>query len=204
MCCGCVVCGWVVGAVLLWVYVGFVGVGFVVGARIQDNNKPCAPCSSMRADCRSVVLCNRDKPHCHTTPLRTAPHRSNMWAEFEWENKVAINTAITDVVPFLDHIVATTNMKCLTPPSTLDGARRRLCRHHFSLCPPPSACVFVGVFLLLMCCCGVGGTRLPAHAFVTTLALVAGMHDGVTCVRVRACVSLCLCVCVYLFVKLHM
>mmetsp|Transcript_10097 Transcript_10097/g.21595 ORF Transcript_10097/g.21595 Transcript_10097/m.21595 type:complete len:359 (+) Transcript_10097:452-1528(+) len=45
----------------------------------------------------------------------------NMWAEFEWENKVAINTAITDVNGFLDHIVATTNMKCLTPVSSLDG-----------------------------------------------------------------------------------
>lgn len=44
-----------------------------------------------------------------------------MWAEFEWENKVAINTSITDVNQFLDHIVKTTNMKCLTPVSALDG-----------------------------------------------------------------------------------
>mmetsp|Transcript_9402 Transcript_9402/g.34487 ORF Transcript_9402/g.34487 Transcript_9402/m.34487 type:complete len:953 (-) Transcript_9402:274-3132(-) len=45
----------------------------------------------------------------------------NMWAEFEWENKVAINTSITDVGQFLEHIVKSTNMKCLTPPSALDG-----------------------------------------------------------------------------------
>jgi len=45
----------------------------------------------------------------------------NMWAEFEWENKVAINTAISDVNEFLDHILASTNMKCLTPPSALGG-----------------------------------------------------------------------------------
>ncbi len=45
----------------------------------------------------------------------------NMWAEFEWENKVAINTAITDVDAFLQHIVATTNMKCLTPISPSDS-----------------------------------------------------------------------------------
>jgi len=45
----------------------------------------------------------------------------NMWAEFEWENKVAVNTSITDVRAFLDHIVASTNMKCLTPPSALEG-----------------------------------------------------------------------------------
>eukprot|EP00897_Mesotaenium_endlicherianum_P005514 jgi/Mesen1/4991/ME000248S04270 len=45
----------------------------------------------------------------------------NMWAEFEWENKVAVNTSITDVQEFLQHVVTSTNMKCLTPPSALDG-----------------------------------------------------------------------------------
>ncbi|EFJ07199.1 hypothetical protein SELMODRAFT_448563 [Selaginella moellendorffii] len=51
----------------------------------------------------------------------------NMWAEFEWENKVSISSSIEDVKQFLDHIVTSTNMKCLTPPlfatsrSQLDG-----------------------------------------------------------------------------------
>jgi coatomer subunit beta len=39
----------------------------------------------------------------------------SMWAEFEWENKVAISTSITSLVCFLDHIVNSTNMQCLTP-----------------------------------------------------------------------------------------
>lgn len=39
----------------------------------------------------------------------------SMWAEFEWENKVAISTSIPDLVGFLDHIVGSTNMSCLTP-----------------------------------------------------------------------------------------
>lgn len=39
----------------------------------------------------------------------------SMWAEFEWENKVAITTSITDLSEFLNHIVKSTNMKCLTP-----------------------------------------------------------------------------------------
>jgi coatomer subunit beta len=39
----------------------------------------------------------------------------SMWAEFEWENKVAISTSITSLVGFLDHIVNSTNMQCLTP-----------------------------------------------------------------------------------------
>ncbi|XP_019448431.1 PREDICTED: coatomer subunit beta-1-like [Lupinus angustifolius] len=44
-----------------------------------------------------------------------------MWAEFEWENKVAVNTVIQDERDFLTHIIKSTNMKCLTPPSALDG-----------------------------------------------------------------------------------
>jgi coatomer subunit beta len=42
-----------------------------------------------------------------------------MWAEFEWENKVAINTSFKTLRAFLDHIVKQTNMTCLTP---LDNA----------------------------------------------------------------------------------
>ncbi|KAG1326885.1 coatomer subunit beta-1 [Cocos nucifera] len=44
-----------------------------------------------------------------------------MWAEFEWENKVAVNTTIQDEKEFLNHIVKSTHMKCLTPLSALDG-----------------------------------------------------------------------------------
>ncbi|KAF6152121.1 hypothetical protein GIB67_031443 [Kingdonia uniflora] len=44
-----------------------------------------------------------------------------MWAEFEWENKVAVNTIIQDEKEFLNHIIKSTNMKCLTAPAALDG-----------------------------------------------------------------------------------
>ncbi len=43
-----------------------------------------------------------------------------MWAEFEWENKVAVYTQITNCKEFLDHIVASTNMNNLTPMFSLD------------------------------------------------------------------------------------
>lgn len=33
-----------------------------------------------------------------------------MWAEFEWENKVAVNTSFEEPADFLDHIIASTNM----------------------------------------------------------------------------------------------
>ncbi|CAC5404660.1 COPB1 [Mytilus coruscus] len=44
-----------------------------------------------------------------------------MWAEFEWENKVAVNTNISDLQIFLQHVIKCTNMKCLTPDKALSG-----------------------------------------------------------------------------------
>ncbi|XP_052810345.1 coatomer subunit beta-like [Mya arenaria] len=44
-----------------------------------------------------------------------------MWAEFEWENKVAVNTNIHDLKEFLAHVIKCTNMRCLTPEKALQG-----------------------------------------------------------------------------------
>ena len=44
-----------------------------------------------------------------------------MWAEFEWENKVAINTSIAAPLEYLEHIMKSTNMACLTSKSALTG-----------------------------------------------------------------------------------
>jgi len=44
-----------------------------------------------------------------------------MWAEFEWENKVAVNTEITSLREYLDHVLKHTNMKCLTQSTSLQG-----------------------------------------------------------------------------------
>ncbi|XP_016357831.1 coatomer subunit beta [Sinocyclocheilus anshuiensis] len=44
-----------------------------------------------------------------------------MWAEFEWENKVTVNTNIIDLSEYLQHILNSTNMKCLTPEKALSG-----------------------------------------------------------------------------------
>ncbi|TMS34646.1 hypothetical protein L596_002191 [Steinernema carpocapsae] len=43
------------------------------------------------------------------------------WAEFEWENKVTVNTPITDLREYLNHISSKTNMKLLTADAALDG-----------------------------------------------------------------------------------
>ncbi|KAL3994851.1 Coatomer subunit beta [Acanthocheilonema viteae] len=45
----------------------------------------------------------------------------HMWAEFEWENKVNVNTPITDLRTFLTHLSAVTNMKLLTTGAALEG-----------------------------------------------------------------------------------
>ncbi|KAE8678673.1 Coatomer subunit beta-1 [Hibiscus syriacus] len=45
----------------------------------------------------------------------------SMWAEFEWENKVAVNTVIQDEKEFLNHIIKSIKMRCLTAKSALDG-----------------------------------------------------------------------------------
>ena len=44
-----------------------------------------------------------------------------MWAEFEWENKVSVRTGLTSLRAYLDFLLLSTNMRCLTPLSALDG-----------------------------------------------------------------------------------
>ncbi|CAH0480846.1 unnamed protein product [Peronospora belbahrii] len=44
-----------------------------------------------------------------------------MWAEFEWENKVAVHTELSNVFEFLQHVADKTNMRCMTPTASLCG-----------------------------------------------------------------------------------
>lgn len=55
---------------------------------------------------------------CSETQFRT------MWTEFEWENKVNINTKMPDgkgLREFLQSLMRVTNMSCLTPEASLEG-----------------------------------------------------------------------------------
>uniref|UniRef100_A0A182TUN0 Coatomer subunit beta n=1 Tax=Anopheles melas TaxID=34690 RepID=A0A182TUN0_9DIPT len=52
---------------------------------------------------------------CTDTEFRT------MWVEFEWENKVSVNTTLTDLHDYLRLLLKSTNMKCLTPEKALSG-----------------------------------------------------------------------------------
>eukprot|EP00055_Hartaetosiga_balthica_P018633 m.134969 g.134969 ORF g.134969 m.134969 type:complete len:950 (-) comp9794_c0_seq1:2904-5753(-) len=53
--------------------------------------------------------------HCTEAEFR------GMWVEFEWENKVAVRTSLTNLTAYLEQIQKTTNMSCLTPESALKG-----------------------------------------------------------------------------------
>nr|ODN92299.1 coatomer beta subunit [Cryptococcus depauperatus CBS 7855] len=44
-----------------------------------------------------------------------------MWTEFEWENKVAVQTSINDLRAYLDHLLESTHMALLTPEAALSG-----------------------------------------------------------------------------------
>ncbi|KAK7959663.1 adaptor protein [Apiospora aurea] len=52
---------------------------------------------------------------CTETQFRT------MWTEFEWENKVNINSKAKTLRDFLEQLMACTNMSCLTPEASLKG-----------------------------------------------------------------------------------
>ncbi|KKA27178.1 hypothetical protein TD95_004309 [Thielaviopsis punctulata] len=52
---------------------------------------------------------------CSETQFRT------MWTEFEWENKVNINSKAKSLREFLTQLMACTNMNCLTPEASLKG-----------------------------------------------------------------------------------
>merc|ERR1712112_290197 len=45
----------------------------------------------------------------------------SMWTEFEWENKVSVNTTVTNLADYLASLLKSTNMKCLTPGKALSG-----------------------------------------------------------------------------------
>ncbi|KAH1728807.1 hypothetical protein KXX25_007890 [Aspergillus fumigatus] len=58
--------------------------------------------------------------HCTETQFRT------MWTEFEWENKVNINSKAKSLREFLKQLMESTNMACLTPEASLKGDCRFL------------------------------------------------------------------------------
>merc|ERR1712196_100485 len=95
--------------------------GIVFGSIVYDtqNSQPSSPNSDRNCvvlnDIHIDIMDYISPANCSDLTFRA------MWDEFEWENKVAVNTDMTDVKEFLQHVVKSTNMKCLTPHSALEG-----------------------------------------------------------------------------------
>ncbi|KAF9562275.1 coatomer protein [Agrocybe pediades] len=45
----------------------------------------------------------------------------SMWTEFEWENRVNVNSSLSDPREYLKHVMKATNMSCLTPDGATSG-----------------------------------------------------------------------------------
>ncbi|KAG8967330.1 coatomer subunit beta [Tulasnella sp. 419] len=77
----------------------------------KGTSEICVVLSDIHIDIMDYI-----KPaHCNEAQFRS------MWTEFEWENRVNVNTTITDLRIYLAHIMKSTNMACLTPEAALSG-----------------------------------------------------------------------------------
>ena len=90
-------------SVLVMTFSSFVCLVYDVSGAASDRN--CVVLNDIHIDIMDYIV----PASCTDTEFR------QMWAEFEWENKVAVNTNIKDLHEYMDHLVNTTNMKCLTP-----------------------------------------------------------------------------------------
>lgn len=83
--------------------------GIIFGNIVYDSSNPGSPSQCTILNDIHVDVMDYIEPG----EVSDAAFRS-MWAEFEWENKVAVNTTCTDLTAFLDFITECTNMRCLT------------------------------------------------------------------------------------------
>lgn len=89
--------------------------------------------------------------HCTETQFRT------MWTEFEWENKVNINTKMPagkGLRDFLSGLMKVTNMSCLTPEASLSGECQFLSANLYARSvfgEYPLTCFSIQVTLLTLC-----------------------------------------------------
>ncbi|GJQ13953.1 hypothetical protein GpartN1_g5744.t1 [Galdieria partita] len=84
--------------------------GIIFGTIVYDIAGKASPS-------RSVILSDIHidvMDYLHPGVVSDAVFRS-LWAEFEWENKISIQTNMTDLGEYLDFVIRCTNMKCLTP-----------------------------------------------------------------------------------------
>lgn len=89
--------------------------GVIFGNLVYDNSSGTHKTIVMLSNIHMDIMDYISPATCSDSAFR------EMWAEFEWENKVAVNTDVNDLNAYLQHIAQITNMNCLTPDSTLSG-----------------------------------------------------------------------------------
>ncbi|TFL03311.1 adaptin N terminal region-domain-containing protein [Pterulicium gracile] len=77
----------------------------------QNMNEACVVLHDIHVDIMDYI-----KP----SYVNEAQFRS-MWTEFEWENRVVVNANMDDPRDYLQHVMKTTNMSCLTPEGAMSG-----------------------------------------------------------------------------------
>lgn len=83
--------------------------GQAVTTSTADRN--CVPLNELRIDIIDYIR----PATCTDIKFR------QMWAEFEWENKISVAAFLPSAVAYLNEVLRVTNMNCLTPESALSG-----------------------------------------------------------------------------------
>ena len=89
--------------------------GIIFGNLVYDTTTHSSYNSVILNDIHVDIMDYIKPKSCNETEFRS------MWEEFEWENKINVNTPIKDLKTYLEFVLATTNMKCLTPEKALAG-----------------------------------------------------------------------------------
>ncbi|KAI9208285.1 adaptin N terminal region-domain-containing protein [Polychytrium aggregatum] len=89
--------------------------GVIFGNIVYDGSSALDTHCVILNDIHIDIMDYINPAYCTETQFRS------MWIEFEWENKVLVNTNITDLREYLNHIMKSTNMACLTPEHALSG-----------------------------------------------------------------------------------
>ncbi|KAJ5677165.1 uncharacterized protein N7477_002798 [Penicillium maclennaniae] len=94
--------------------------GVIFGNIIYDGASSTESHVVILNDIHADIMDYIQPAHCTETQFRT------MWTEFEWENKVNINSKAKTLREFLKQLMESTNMACLTPEASLKGDCRFL------------------------------------------------------------------------------
>ncbi|KAK7473293.1 coatomer subunit beta [Stygiomarasmius scandens] len=88
--------------------------GVIFGSILWDGpnlSESCVVLNDIHIDIMDYI-----KPaYCNEAQFRS------MWTEFEWENRVNVNSQLSDPRDYLKHVMKSTNMSCLTPEGALSG-----------------------------------------------------------------------------------